>query len=118
MLNVIRALLFAARALFRTRGQLAIEILALRHQLGVLQRAVKRPRLTNADRGVWVLLSRFWGRWRDALIIVKPATVIKWHRAGFGRYWTWRHGNGLERLDTPTVQLTTGQPGWGSSVPR
>jgi putative transposase len=89
-LNVIRALLFAARALFRTRGQLAIEILAVRHQLGVLQRAVKRPRLTNADRGVWVLLSRFWGRWRDALIIVKPATVIKWHRAGFGRYWTWR----------------------------
>ena len=90
MLNVIRALLFAARALFRTRGQLAIEILALRHQLGVLQRAVKRPRLTNADRGVWVLLSRFWGRWRDALMIVKPATVIKWHRAGFGRYWTRR----------------------------
>ena len=90
MLNVIRSLLFAAFALFRTRSQSAIEILALRHQLGVLQRSAKRPRLTNVDRGLWVLLSRRWCRWKDALIIVKPATVIKWHRAGFRRYWAWR----------------------------
>jgi len=90
VLNVIRSLLFAAFALFRTRSQSAIEILALRHQLGVLQRSAKRPRLTNADRGLWVLLSRTWARWNDALIIVKPATVIKWHRAGFRRYWAWR----------------------------
>ena len=58
MLNVIHSLLFAAFALFRTRSQSAIEILALRHQLGVLGRSAKRPRLTNADRGLWVLLSR------------------------------------------------------------
>jgi len=90
VLNVIRSLLFAAFALFRTRSQSAIEILALRHQLGVLQRSAKRPRLTNADRGLWVLLSRTWARWNDALIIVKPATVIRWHRAGFRRYWAWR----------------------------
>ena len=90
MLNVIRSLLFAAFALFRMRSQLAIEIFALRHQLGVLQRSAKRPRLTNVDRGLWVLLSRRWCRWKDALIVVKPATVIQWHRAGFRRYWTWR----------------------------
>ena len=90
MLNVIRSLLFAAFALFRTRSQSAIEILALRHQLGVLQRSAKRPRLTNVDRGLWVLLSRRWCRWKDALVIVKPATVIQWHRAGFRRYWAWR----------------------------
>ena len=76
MLNVIRALVFAVLAFFRTRGQLAAEILALRHQLGVPRRSVKRPQLTNTDRGVWVLLSRFWGRRQDSLIIVKPATVI------------------------------------------
>ena len=76
-MNVIRSLLFAAFALFRTRSQLAIEILALRHQLGVLERSVKRPRLTNADRGLWVLFSRTWARWNDALIIVKPATVTR-----------------------------------------
>jgi len=90
VLNVIRSLLLAAFALFRTRSQSAIEILALRHQLGVLQRSAKRPRLTNVDRGLWVLLSRRWCRWKDALVIVKPATVIQWHRAGFRRYWAWR----------------------------
>jgi putative transposase len=90
VLNVIRSLLLSSLAFFRTRRQLAVEILALRHQLGVLKRSVKRPRLTNADRGLWVLLSRRWASWTDALIIVKPATVVKWHRAGFRRYWTWR----------------------------
>jgi len=90
VLNVIRSLLLAGLAYFRTRRQLAVEILSLRHQLGVLKRSVKRPRLTNTDRGLWVLLSRRWSSWSDALIVVKPATVIKWHRAGFRRYWTWR----------------------------
>jgi len=90
VLNLIRSLLFAAFAFFRTRRQSAIEILALRHQLGVLKRSVKRPRLSNVDRGVWVLLSRRWTDWSEALIIVKPATVVRWHRAGFRRYWTWR----------------------------
>jgi putative transposase len=88
--NVIRSFLLAGLAFFKTRRQLAIEILALRHQLGILKRSVKRPRLTNADRGLWVLLSRRWAHWSDALIVVKPATVIRWHRAGFRRYWTWR----------------------------
>jgi len=90
VLNLIRSLLFAGLAFFRTRRRSAIEILALRHQLGVLKRSVKRPRLTDADRGLWVLLSRRWAGWSDALIMVKPATVIGWHRAGFRRYWTWR----------------------------
>jgi putative transposase len=90
VLDLIRALLLASLAFLKSRRQLAIEILALRHQLGVLKRSVKRPRLTNVDRGLWVLLSRRWASWSDALIVVKPATVIKWHRAGFRRYWTWR----------------------------
>jgi putative transposase len=89
-LNLLRSLLFAALAFVRTRRRSAIEILALRHQLGVLKRSVKRPRLTNVDRGLWVLLWRRWANWSDALIVVKPATVITWHRAGFRRYWTWR----------------------------
>jgi putative transposase len=90
VLNLIRSLLLAALAFVRSRRQLAIEILALRYQLGVLKRSVKRSRLTNVDRGLWVLLSRRWASWSDALIVVKPATVIRWHRAGFRRYWTWR----------------------------
>ena len=75
---------------FKTRRSLALENLALRQQLAVLQRSVKRPRLSNLDRGLWVLLRRFWTDWAKVLVIVKPDTVVRWHRAGFRRYWTWR----------------------------
>ena len=90
MLDLIRCLLLAGLAFFRTRRQLAVEILTLRQQLGVLKRSVKRPRLTSVDRRLWVLLSRRWAGWSDALIIAKPETVVRWHRAGFRRYWSWR----------------------------
>jgi hypothetical protein len=70
---------------------LELENLALRHQVGVLQRSArKRPRLTPADRLLWVGLSRLWRDWRSALAIVKPETVVAWHRAGFRRFWTWK----------------------------
>lgn len=67
-----------------------IEILALRHQLAVLQRQQKRVRLAAADRLLWVVLSRFWKQWRAVLVIVKPETVIAWHRKGFRLYWCWK----------------------------
>ena len=51
---------------------------------------MKRPKLTRCDRAFWVLLSRLWPRWQDALMLVKPATVIGWHRKGFALYWTWK----------------------------
>jgi len=63
--------------------------LALRHQIGVLQRsAAKRPKLTAGDRLLWICLSRLWRDWRSALAIVKPETVVAWHRAGFRLFWT------------------------------
>lgn len=67
-----------------------IEILALRHQLAVLQRQKKRVSLGAADRLLWVLLSRIWNQWRSALVVVKPETVIAWHRKGFRLYWSWK----------------------------
>ena len=67
-----------------------IEILALRHQLAVLQRQKKRVSLGAADRLLWVLLSRIWKQWRSALVVVKPETVIAWHRKGFRLYWRWK----------------------------
>src|SRR5260370_42237657 len=80
---------------FRSRAALQLEILALRHQLGVLQRAVKRPKLTAPDRFLWAWLSSLWKDWRSGIRIVKAATVIGWHRKGFRLFWTWkiRHGN-------------------------
>ena len=76
----ILPLLAAVAALFRSRAALELEILALRHQICVLQRGAKtRPRLTSVDRFSWVILSRVWDDWRSALAIVKPETVIGWH---------------------------------------
>jgi hypothetical protein len=84
MLIFLTTLLAALRAIFRSRAALALENLALRHQIGVLQRsATKRPKLTAGDRMLWVLLSRVWRDWRSALAIVQPETVVAWHGAGF-----------------------------------
>ena len=74
----------------KTRRSLALENLALRHQLVILQRSVKRPRLSSVDRGFWVWLRRVWTDCDSVLLIVKPETVVRWHRAGFRRYWTWK----------------------------
>ena len=60
-----------------------LENLSLRQQLAVLGRRAKRSKLTGIDRAFWVALSRLWPRWKGALMLVKPATVIGWHRKGF-----------------------------------
>jgi hypothetical protein len=85
-------LLFSVRDCFRARAVLQAEILALRHQLLVLQRSSRphKPRLCWADRLLWVWLSRLWNDWRSTLLLVKPETVIAWHREGFRLYWRWK----------------------------
>src|SRR6266513_3575362 len=89
---MLRLLTVSIAALFsglRSRRELILENLALRQQLAtVLQK--RRPRIGPADRAFWVVLRRLWSRWSDAIVIVKPETVIGWHRAGFRLYWRWR----------------------------
>jgi len=98
-----------------------VENLALRHQLAVLQRTAKRPRLRRADRALWVLLSRFWSGWRESLTIVQPETVIRWHREGFRLYWRWKSRPG--RTGWPELPaeirdliraMSTANPLWGA----
>ena len=94
MLNILIPLLSALRAGFRSRLALQTEILALRQQIIVLKRSTHRPKLRFWDRFLWIWLLRLWPQWRSALVIVKPETVIAWHRKGFRLFWTWkcRHG--------------------------
>src|SRR5438874_13770782 len=88
--------------IFRTRTALEAEILALRHQLQVLQRSRRRQlRLTRADRVLWVWLSRCWSGWRTTMVLVKPTTVIAWHRKGFRLFWTWKSRRRLGRPSVP-----------------
>jgi putative transposase len=87
MRSVIVSLLVSLRTSFRERTALQLEILALRHQLHVLERTRRRRvRPTRSDRLLWVWLSRVWQGWRSAVVIVKPETVLAWHRRGF-RLW-------------------------------
>lgn len=77
------ALLVALRVFFRTRRDAALEILALRHQVAVLKRKRPRPPRSSPDRLFWIILRRLWSGWAEVLVIVKPETVVGWHRAGF-----------------------------------
>jgi len=90
MLALLLSLLATLRSVLRVRTELALENLALRQQLAALRRSTPRPRLRPTDRAFWLLLSRIWSRWADALILVKPDTVVRWHRAGFRLFWRWK----------------------------
>jgi hypothetical protein len=74
------------RALFDGSASVALENVALRHQLIILQRSVRRPKLSRWDRILWVWLARLWTGWQSSLLIVQPATVLAWHRRGFRLY--------------------------------
>jgi putative transposase len=105
-----------------TRVTLQLENVALRHQIGVLQRsAKKRPRLQATDRLLWVWLSRVWTDWRSSLVIVKPETVVLWHRNAFRLFWTWKIRRG--KSGRPAVprevrdlfrRMSRENPGWGA----
>jgi len=85
---------------FRGRVELELEVIALRHQLAVLRRQRPgRTQLFAIDRLIWVWLYRLWPRFLEAMVLVKPATVIQWHRQGFRLFWRWRSRSGRPSLD-------------------
>ena len=121
MLRLLGSLVPTLRSALRSRNDLVLENLALRQQLAALRQQVKRPRARFADRLFWVWLRRFWRRWREALILVQPETVIRWHRRGFTSFWTWksrRRGLGRPRIDRNLKELIqrlgTANPLWGA----
>lgn len=104
-------------ALFRSRREQAIIELALRQQLAVYVHKHPRPRLSPLDRAFWVALSRVWPRWRAALVVVRPETVVRWHRKAFRGYWRWisKPGPGRppisEEIQALIVRMAT-ENGW------
>jgi transposase InsO family protein len=91
MVDFCRLIWFLVAGLFRSRAALQAEILILRHQLNILRRrSPKRAVLINIDRLVFVGLCSLAPNVLDALSIIKPATLIAWHRAGFRAYWRWK----------------------------
>jgi len=118
--TLLSALLSFARATLRSRTTLALENAALRQQLTVYQRAQKRVWLRTEDRVFWVALRRLWPAWDRALIVVKPETVIAWHRQGFKLFWRRRSTRG--KIGRPRIpreyvafvrRISTDHPEWG-----
>src|SRR6476659_661793 len=93
--------------LLRSRAQLLAENAFLRQQLLVLRRSVKRPVVTPADRALLVLLAGRIRAWRQALLLVQPETLLRWHRAGFRSFWRQRSrpGPGRPPLAAETIAL-------------
>ena len=84
MLEFLGLLLAVLRAALRDRAGLIAENLVLRHQLAVVTRPTrKRPRLRARDKALWVLIRRLWRDWRGSLVLVRPETIIGWHRRGW-----------------------------------
>ncbi|MCH7992905.1 MAG: transposase [Planctomycetes bacterium] len=117
----LRMALLILRNVFRDRGELALENLALRQQLAVFHAKKKRPRIRQLDRIFWVWLSRFWSNWRSALLIVQPDTVVRWHQQGFRLYWRWKSRKktvGRSKVDAETRNLIRRMcrenPSWGA----
>jgi len=106
---VFRWLILAAVAACRTKSRLVAENLCLRQQLVELKRRQRRPSLRDRDRRFWVLASRCFAGWRDALFIVQPETVLRWHRGGWRAYWRWRsrrgNGRGRRRISAELREL-------------
>jgi hypothetical protein len=109
MFALVYSLFYSIRQGLRNRAVLQAEILALRHQLLVLQRSngSHRPRLNFADRLLWVWLSQLWSGWRSTLKIVKPETVIAWHPRALRLYSSWksRHPPGRPSLSAEVIAL-------------
>ena len=122
MTDVLLTLLRSLSSIVKTRATLQIEIVALRHQVNVLRRSVpNRPRLRPSDRLFWTWLSHVWPDWRSALVLVKPETVVAWHRKGFRLFWTWKSRHG--RAGRPSIpkdvrelirSMSKANPLWGA----
>src|SRR5437016_7999920 len=120
MVRWLGILIGTLRSTVRTHRELALENLALRQQLAVWKARQPRPRLTAMDRIFWVVLSRLWKSWRNSLELVRPETVVGWHRQGFRRYWAWksrrRRGRPAIRTELRDLirRISRANPLWGA----
>src|SRR5664280_2870224 len=123
MFDLFRLWLGAVLRLFRTRRSLVLENLALRQQLAVFKRKQPRPRLGVVDKLFWVVARRFWAQWKEAVAIVLPDTVARWHRSGFKLYWAMlckvRNPVGGGRRISQQIRelifhMVADNPSWGS----
>ncbi len=119
MMSILKSVFSAIRRAFRSRTDLVLENAALRQQVDVFRRQTPRPKLRRGDRLYWIWLSRHWPGWRSALVLVKPETVLRWHREGYRRYWRYRSKGrpGRPRIPRKHIEfihhISSDHPEWG-----
>jgi transposase InsO family protein len=120
MVTILCAVISIFEFRIRSRASLELELVALRHQVTVLRRQRPgRPQLSSLDRLLWVWLYRIWPQVIDAMVLVKPATVVQWHRMGFRLYWRWQSRRpGRPKIGTEIRDLirrmSKANPLWGA----
>jgi transposase InsO family protein len=103
----MKLFLVALFKMFSRKADLVAENVSLRQQLAIYKRKHKRIPIKNSDRVFWVFVSKVWSKWKTALIIVKPETVVRWHRNLFKIYWRWksRKKSGRPKINKELQQL-------------
>jgi transposase InsO family protein len=121
MTDLLKLILGLLASLFKSRANLEAEVLILRQQINVLRRRMpKRPNLNNTDRFLFVWLYRLFPSVLGAVAIVRPETIVRWHRAGFRAYWRWRSRNPIGRpkvsgeLRALIGEMSRANPLWGA----
>src|SRR6266436_4109508 len=120
MITILSTVVSILAFRLRSRASLELELIALRHQVTVMRRQHPgRLRLFSTDRLLWVWLYRIWPQVLNAMVLVKPATVVQWHRKGFRLYWRWRSRRpGRPKIGTDIRDLirrmSKANPLWGA----
>jgi hypothetical protein len=121
MVSILHALGIFVADMFKSRCQLQAENLFLRHQLNIaLRRAPHRPRLSGSERALFIWITRLWPKLVNLTRVVKPETILRWHRVGFKAYWRWKSRNraGRPKIDRDLRDLiqrmSRENPLWGA----
>ncbi len=121
MIEALFLLVSFLKSGLKNQTELALENLALRQQLVILKRQRPHARLGRRDRLFWVSLSAIWQRWRESIIVIKPETVLRWHRKGLALYWTYlsKHGAAgrpgtAKDIRELVCKMANANPTWGS----
>jgi len=102
--ELFKLFFLSIKSSIKTKTSLIVENIVLRHQLNIYLRK-KKPKLKNIDRIIFDILSKTWNDWKSMLVIVKPETVLQWHRKGFKMYWRWKSRTGRPTINWELIKL-------------
>ncbi len=121
IIKLLTIFIIIFQTLHKSKNDLILENISLRHQLSVYKSKKAKPRITDVDRSFWVALTKVWAKWRESLIIVKPETVVDWQKRRFKRHWAKKSTKNIKPGRKRTrkeirdlIYLMAGENNWGA----